>query len=356
MADREDQTGDDYSAFTIAEIPGDWPEDVKEALANVFSYDPKTLARQERLGDLAFIEVTPILERVRQILGDLTAESWLDLPPNLYGGALLDRLNQLNQVLAEIQGFDLNQSDPSGAKVALVNRLTEQSDWIKTYVRPFAVKAPARRAAENVARLGDEVEDAVALKGEIASVKREKDVILRDLESHRDLISGLRTVSGESASSELSEVFLERADSLKMAARNWLVALICSGVVAIVGSIAIFLILRPHHAAEASDIGHLTLSVFILGLLVYAVRVCGQQYRANRHSEAVARSKAAALSTFSRFSSAVEEESIRSTLALTLAQAVFATEETGFIDSSGDRVTLIDHALPRVQNWDSIGS
>jgi hypothetical protein len=63
---------------------------------------------------------------------------------------------------------------------------------------------------------------------------------------------------------------------------------------------------------------------------------------------AVAESKAAALSTFTRFSSAIAEESVRSTVALVLAQAVFATEETGYVDAAVDRVTLMDHALPRI--------
>lgn len=78
---------------------------------------------------------------------------------------------------------------------------------MKTHVRPFAIKAPARRVAEEVAGLGDEVGDATVLRNELAQLRRKKDSVVRDLESHRDLIVGLRSASGESASSELSQVF-----------------------------------------------------------------------------------------------------------------------------------------------------
>jgi len=356
MVDNPD--GVDATADTvIADIPEDWPDEVKTAYAAFFSHDTKLLVSRDRLGDLAFSEVAPVISQIRETLSDLTVESWLDLPSSLSGGGLLEQLEQLNQLAVEIQSFDLNQADPAGAKTNLLARLTELADWIKTNVRPFAIKGPARRAAEQVAGLGDEIGDAAALRTELAQVRRDKDAIVRDLESHKDLIGSLRDVSGESASSELSQVFMNRATELNEAAKRWLKTLVGAGVAALIGAVVTFLVLTPDGEADASDVGRLTLSVFILGLLIYAVRVCGQQYRANRHLEAVARSKAAALSTFTRFSGAVEEESVRSTLALTLAQAVFATEETGFIDASNDRVTLVDHALPRIrENWDGIGS
>jgi hypothetical protein len=69
----------------------------------------------------------------------------------------------------------------------------------------------------------------------------------------------------------------------------------------------------------------------------------------NRHLEAVARSKAAAISTFQRLVSSVEDADVKSAVTLTLAQAVFTPEETGLVDGSGDHVTLVERAvLPTV--------
>jgi hypothetical protein len=119
---------------------------------------------------------------------------------------------------------------------------------------------------------------------------------------------------------------------------------------AVVGAVATFLALRPERGnKDPADFAALGLGLFIIGLLVFAVRVCAQNYRVNRHLQAVAKSKAAALSTFKRLVTSIEEQEIRSAVGLALAQAVFATEATGLVDSSGDHVTLVERALvPRI--------
>lgn len=192
--------------------------------------------------------------------------------------------------------------------------------------------------------------EAAKVREELASLRQQADQVGRELAAREDLVEGLREVAGESASDDLSAVFANRAKKLGELAKTWLIALCVSGVVAMAGALIAFALIRPHDTGSVSgeDIARITLAAFIVGLLVYAVKTCAQQYRANRHLEAVAESKAAALSTFTRFSSAIAEESVRSTVALVLAQAVFATEETGYVDAAADRVTLMDHALPRI--------
>jgi hypothetical protein len=77
--------------------------------------------------------------------------------------------------------------------------------------------------------------------------------------------------------------------------------------------------------------------------------VCAQNYRVNRHQESIADSKAAALRTFGRLVTSVEEAEVRSAVTLTVSQAVFTPEETGLVDGSGDQVTLVERAVvPRL--------
>lgn len=99
-------------------------------------------------------------------------------------------------------------------------------------------------------------------------------------------------------------------------------------------------------AISAGGVGQLALLVLVIGLAVYGVRVCAQGYRSNRHLQAVAESKAAAMSTFTRLSSSIAEEEIRATVALALAQAVFATEDTGLVAAgrAALRIELEEHA------------
>jgi hypothetical protein len=330
---------------TDLNFPADWPPDVQQGIRDALSADIDKLVGRNRLGELAFEEIRPVLGRIGSALADLTEESWGDLPVDITHGQLTERLNALNQVIAEIRGFDLNTPEPANTKASLVQRLNEILDWFNDKVRPYTVNAIARRAVQEVSNGNEQLAQAQEIDQLLNRLRVEQHDVARELESRRDLLKGLREVSGESASDDLAVVFANRADALEKSAGRWLKALIGSGLAATGVAVAVYVALHPHEAAEPSDVGRLTLSVFILGLVVYAVRVCAQRYRATSHLEAVSRSKAAALLTFNRFSSAVEEESVRSAVALTLAQAVFATEETGFIDGTGDQITLVDHAL-----------
>lgn len=342
---------EDHSDSDLADLgedlqfPADWPPDVQQAIRDALSADIDKLVGRNRLGDLAFEEARPLLQRIDAALADLTEESWGDLPIDLTHGLLLEQLNALNQVIAEISGFDLSAPEPANTKAALVQRMNDSLSWFNNKVRPYTLRAIARRAAQEFSNGNDQASQIQEIEQVLRRLRAEQNEVSRELESRRDLLKGLREVSGESASADLAAVFRERADQLSETAKRWLIALIGSGIGAVAMAVGIYLILHPHETAGPKDIGRLTLSIFILGIAVYAVRICGQRYRVASHLEAVSRSKAAALKTFSRFSGAVEEETVRSAVALTLAQAVFTTEETGFIDGQGDQVTLVDHAL-----------
>jgi hypothetical protein len=333
------------------EFADGWPDDVQEAYRTLFSFDLERLEGREIHGSLAFTELTPVVGRVKQILRDLAMESWADLPDDIAGGGLIAQVNALNATLEEIAAFDIGgQSEPATAKNQLVQRLHELAGWFKNTVRPQTVTAQVQREIANATGTDGAVSEAAVLREEIKHLRLEHEKVARDLEARKDLVESLRTVSGKSASDDLSAVFMGRADKLSAEARRWLTWLGVSGAIAIGGAIASFFLISPHNSGQVTgeDIGRITLAAFIVGLLAYAVRTCALQYRASRHLEAIARSKAAALSTFTRFSAAIAEESVRSTVALVLAQAVFATEDTGFVDASADRVTLMDHALPRI--------
>lgn len=337
-------------------FPADWPPDVQQGIQDALSADVEKLVGRNRLGDLAFEELRPVFQRISAALADLSEENWGDLPADLTQGQLTEQLNALNQVIAEISGFDLNAAEPANTKASLVQRLNETLNWFNNRVRPHTIKAVARRAVQEMSDGNDQLAQVQEVEQTLKRLRAEQNDVSRELESRRDLVKGLREVSGESASDDLAMVFAKRADGLNETAKRWLAALILSGVAAVGVAVGIYLLLDPHEAAEPSDVGRLTLSIFILGIAVYAVRVSAQRYRVTSHLEAVSRSKAAALLTFNRFSGAVEEENVRSAVALTLAQAVFTTEETGFIDGSGDQITLVDHALRLPSANSGIGS
>jgi hypothetical protein len=333
------------------EIADGWPDDVKQAYWKLFSFDLAKLEGRDKHGSLAFTELTPIAGRLRQIAQDLAMESWVDLPSSITDGGLLEQINALNATLDEIADFDLNQlAEPANTKAQLIQRINDVSQWFRNNARPLTVTAQTRREIANTTGTDGAVSEAAVVREELDKLRADNDQISHELEARKDLVKAYREASGESASDDLSAVFKGRADDLGRAALSWLIALAVSGVLAIIGALVTYWEIRPHETGDVSgdDLARIALATFIVGLLVYAVRTCAHQYRANRHLEAVARSKAAALSTFTRFSAAIAEESVRSTVALVLAQAVFATEDTGHVEASVDRVTLMDHALPRI--------
>jgi hypothetical protein len=125
-------------------------------------------------------------------------------------------------------------------------------------------------------------------------------------------------------------------------------------VALIVAAVAGYLIIDanrpPDDATTARIVSAITLDLLIVGLLIYVVRVASHQFSVHRHLASVARNKASALSTFNRIVSAGTEAETRTALAAVLAQAVFMSDETGFIDASGGQVTLIERlAAPVTQ-------
>jgi hypothetical protein len=244
-----------------------------------------------------------------------------------------------------------DQDNAQNEKSAKEARLEELYTWFRNEARPHARRALIERHLIERPAATPDAEDAELLRKDFEALRKEADSVKRELEARKDLVAQFREGARESAGEELAGVLNQQAIDRGKTADNWFKALIGSLILALVGSIGTFFAVRPDGLIDKSDLGALGLGVFILGLLAFAVRVCAQNYRVNRHLEAVAKSKAAALSTFQRLVASVEGEDVRSAVTLTLAQAVFTTEETGLIDGSSDHVTLVERALiPRMSS------
>jgi hypothetical protein len=331
--------------------PG-WPADVQEQVRLLFSFDLDEVQGRDRLGSLYFDTAPELIEAIRAMVRDLSQEPWDELPASITGDHLRQQLQTLNDVLGQMAALSADHENAASQKSQFDNQLGQIHEWFRSQVRPHAITARVnRRIDEALAGTDGDTEAAYGERVKrLAELDRRVDALQRNLDSREDLVSGLREAAGESAGEELSNVFHARAQELGDSAKTWFRALVGSGVGALVGAVVTFMALRPERGEEdPADFAALGLGLFIIGLLVFAVRICAQNYRVHRHLQAVAKSKAAALSTFKRLIASIEEAEIRSSVALVLAQAVFATEDTGLVDSSGDHVTLVERALaPRV--------
>ncbi len=325
--------------------PG-WPDDVREGCNRLFGYDLAEVRGQSRLGALSFDQAPEIVEEIRSIVRDLALEPWADLPPSFTGGGLLGQLQELCETLDAMLELSSDSENPSARRDELNNRLSEVSNWFRQTARPLAVKAQIdRRLNERPDGLPS---DAALrdLRHSYDDLARRAAEVNRELDARQEVLSQTRSEVRESAGDELSAVFRRRADDCRDAAKAWLVALIVSAPLAVAGAVGTFLLLRPDSGAkDAHDFAGLGLGLFILGVLAFGIRVCAQNYRVNRHLEALAKSKANAISTFQRLAASVEDDEIRSAVTLTLAQAIFAIDETGLVDGSADHVTLVERAV-----------
>jgi hypothetical protein len=324
----------------------EWPDDVRLLCARLFAYDLEEIRGRNRLGALAFEEAPEQVDAIRQIVKELSLEKWDDLPPSLSRGGLFSQLEQTIQVLEEMIQLSSTSEAPAESKERLSANLVELLDWFRQEIGPRAFNAKIERYFGNGDRVDGGGADGGKLHDEYADLARQMESLKAELDSSQEAVSQARTEAGDSASRELEAVYANRSNEYADVARKWLFALVIALPVAAALAVLIFHEVRPSGEAEGPhDYAALGLGVFLLGLLAFGVRVCAQNFRVNRHLAAVARSKQSAISTFQRLSASVADEELRSAVTLTLAQSIFAVEDTGLIDGSGDQVTLIERAV-----------
>lgn len=340
---RDDTSANPFKEIGIAE---DWPEGTSNAAGKIFEYDLDELRGRNRLGDLAFNEVPDILMSIRATLDDLAYEHWGELPGG-FADALTTKVEEICSKLDQIVELSATSENAANKRERFVNQLREMDDWLRKEGKPLAVEARVMRALENQSITGasQEEENLKEIKQEIARLRSLASKINQELDSRQEAVDQARADAGESAGEELGEVFNARANSHKATAERWLVALAVSGPLAVGFAILTFVWLRPDQGShDAHDFAGVGLAIFILGILAFAIRICAQNYRVNRHLEAVAHSRASAIATFQRLAASASDPEIRSAVTLTLAQSIFATEDTGLTDGSGDHVTLVERA------------
>ncbi len=331
----------------LAPDPGfapDWPEEVRLLCARLLKqYDADEIRGRSRLGDRAFDEAPERVEVVKQIVRDLSLEKW---EPPLSNSEVQPQLQELMNVLDEMVGLSSSQDDFVQRSEALNNRLHEITIWFQNQAAPLAFTAKVRRVVGDDIGLDADTEKVDQLRSRTAELDKEVVRLRRELESSHEAVSQARAAAGTSASEEQAEVFKNRTEEYEDRATKWLVALILSVPLSAGLALITFLELRPESGSkDVHDFAGLGFGLFVLGLLAFAIRVCAQNFRVNRHLAAVARSKEASISTFQRMVASVEDAELRSAVTLTLVQSIFAVEETGLIDGSGDHVTLVERAV-----------
>ncbi len=323
----------------------------EENLTRLEDYDRDALVGEHRLGVLAFRSAPAQIERIISIVNDLREEdpSYIDD----------DFLNQVNGNLGHVvdlaermQALDSSLPDAHSQKTDIEQALAGHHQWFLRSVKPRAIKAEidrqhkGRSTKAETARARKEIEQ---LKEEFSNLQAARNEIAHTLQEQQDLVEAQRAAAGESGASELSAEYDRQASKHCDHWKRWLGILVVSVVGSIVAGLALFYLNRiPANATNAETATHITLDVYLIGLTIYAVRVASLQFRVHRHLEVVARSKSAALTTFSRIIASASEPEVRTALATVLAESVFSSSQSGFVGTGSDNITLVERVVDNI--------
>ncbi|HYX85497.1 MAG TPA: hypothetical protein VE777_11055 [Gaiellales bacterium] len=241
------------------------------------------------------------------------------------------------------------RSDDSNAvnvRAQLDASFRDQHDRLHAEIGRHTIKAQIRRELVHMRAGGEPAEQVEAMQTQAAELAATLDQLRAEVGRLAPLAEAQREVVREIAVEEFSEAYRRDADGHARSWRAWLFALGGSGVLALIaGLYVVHEFDPPTDATNAQIASAVVRDVLVVGILLYMVRVAAHQFRVHRHLEAVARSKAAALQTFNRLVTGQTDPEVRSAMAITLCQAVFASGNTGFIDASADQITVIERVM-----------
>lgn len=248
---------------------------------------------------------------------------------------LAEQINELEARLGELKGLRIGTDATVAAQESTL----------------AALKARAEEEAEQGAVSEQQVRRAAELEKRLEQLEQERGDLVARIEQYAPVVEAHREAAAGSGSEELSKAYADQADDYRKEWKLWLKRLCIAVVVALIAGVIVIVLAHPSDDASNGTIAsRIAIEILVLGLLVYAVRVSAHQFRVHRHLETACRSKASALKTFNRLVAGPGEAEVRTAVAVALAQAVFDSNSTGFIDSSQDGVTIVERfGAPVVQ-------
>lgn len=188
--------------------------------------------------------------------------------------------------------------------------------------------------------------ESAAAAARLDETTTKAETLLADIETTvgraEQLVNRAEGLNAEIAAGKLSHYYDDQATKHRTTSLGFLVG---SGVGALTVATAAFVLLHSIDERPPSEwtayIRDLGVRIFVLGIGLYAVGFMVKAYRANQHLLVVNEHKANALKTFLLFqASASEDGTTRDLITAELVKAVFAADETGFLDNAPDRTVV----------------
>lgn len=287
-------------------------------------------------------------------------EDWARLPAQLQAN-IQSQLGQVNTTVDAMLSLTSSTDNAPTQKTQLDSQLLQFQQWFRSEVWPFCIRARTREEvdalreelarAEPAAATEQMLEQTQRLREQLTQLEAQRAQYESRLQELAPLVEAQRDVTSASGAADLSREYERQVTDHQTEWKRWLRWLVATVIGAGIVGVGVVLAVHPEEDAGTPEVASaVAIELLVIGLVLYAVRITSLQFRVHRHLEAVARNKAAALATFNRIVSAGTEPEVRSVLAAALAQAVFSSENTGFIDAASDHITLVERlAAPVTQ-------
>lgn len=250
----------------------------------------------------------------------------IDQLPSDIADQIYTEATPINQTVANIREYTIEQGDPSGIRDQYVNEVRANVDrFYKTshiYVPYLAYQKG--EIQNNIKQLTTSVNEAKLLLE-----KSEQDTKDKSDEINK-IIQAARDASASVGVAHFTADFMTEAGAMESQATLWLKATSALAALSLLTAIY-FLFVTPDLSTTASAIQYVSSKILILVLLITATLWCGNLYKAAKHQAAANKFKGNSLKTFQAFVNATEDSAVRDAILVETTRAIFSESASGYI-------------------------
>lgn len=282
-----------------------------------------------------FVEAMARVRVIRR-LAEAYDEAPPDERPDPQNNTAQLTLQELVDIVGQIANLRFGVPEFHGQRASLVNRIEEMSRTWRQDLRPHIRGGSdlAERAVE-AAQIADRakvtLDELEAAKAELVALEAQA----------AELVEKVKLLSGDAGASTLASHYDGQAQRHEASA-TWFMtgAGVASAVLLVVGWILFAAVPKRASVTWNELVPELTIRLFTLGVIGYAVTFCAKSYRANKHLQYSNEHRRNALQTYILFRESTSSEDVQNIITTELVRAVFSAEETGFLDKGGDRTII----------------
>ena len=249
-------------------------------------------------------------------------------------------LQEVVQMVKAIQELEFGSVTYHSTREQMTARAFQQGATWRNSIRQHI------RNGGDLAEKSIEAEHLLAsAKDALAQTKQVQQQAQKGEEQAEALVAKLQVLSGQVGAGKLALHYEEQAQKHANTAAKfaWGVGG-AAGVMVVVGWVLFFWMPHPTGQTWADILPQLTVRVFTLGVLGYAVSFCAKAYRANTHLRYSNEHRKNALNTYILFRETAMSDQAQDIITTELVRAVFCAEETGFLDKASDKTIIEEQA------------